>query len=379
MVAPPDSPAAPPQPRRLPSPIRPREFGRVQAALVAASALAGLSFVWVLFYQLTLLSGALGYLICSYIAFLVIYWAASSLVEGRLLAKDRVITVVMWTAATVVLVTLLIVVYFVVSHGWRTLRWHFFVTDDRNSGPLSPVGSAGGLHAIVGTVEQNGLAMLMGVPLAVLTAIFLNEVGGRFTKSVRTVVTAMSGVPSIVAGLFIYTIWILQFHYHFSGFAAAMALTILLLPTVTRTTEEVLKLVPGGLREASLALGAPEWRTAWSVVLPTARSGVITGVLLGVAVTVGETAPLLFTAFGSASTNLDPLHGVQAALPLVAYTQLQEPIKSQIALGYTTELVLLLLVLILFVLARIVGRNKKSKSRLLAQLWSLTSRRKVTP
>jgi phosphate transport system permease protein len=346
---------------------------------VAASALAGLSFVWVLFYQLTLLSGALGYLICSYIAFLVIYWAASSLVEGRLLAKDRVITVVMWTAATVVLVTLLIVVYFVVSHGWRTLRWHFFVTDDRNSGPLSPVGSAGGLHAIVGTVEQNGLAMLMGVPLAVLTAIFLNEVGGRFTKSVRTVVTAMSGVPSIVAGLFIYTIWILQFHYHFSGFAAAMALTILLLPTVTRTTEEVLKLVPGGLREASLALGAPEWRTAWSVVLPTARSGVITGVLLGVAVTVGETAPLLFTAFGSASTNLDPLHGVQAALPLVAYTQLQEPIKSQIALGYTTELVLLLLVLILFVLARIVGRNKKSKSRLLAQLWSLTSRRKVTP
>ena len=118
-------------------------------------------------------------------------------------------------------------------------------------------------------------------------------------QPVRTIVDAMSGVPSIVAGLFIYAVWILQFHHTFSGFAAALALSVLMLPTITRTAEEVLRLVPDGLREASLALGAPEWRDGLVVVLPTARSGLITAVILGVARAVGETAPLIMTAFGS--------------------------------------------------------------------------------
>ena len=155
----------------------------------------------------------------------------------------------------------------------------------------------------------------MGVPLAIATAVFLNEVGGRGVRLVRTVVTAMSGTPSVVAGIFIYSILILTHVLTYSGFAASLALVVILLPSVTRVVEEVLRVVPGGLREASLALGAPQWRTVWSVVLPTARSGVVTAVLLGVARIVGETAPLLFTAFGSQVINSNPFAHPQAPCP----------------------------------------------------------------
>ena len=150
------------------------------------------------------------------------------------------------------------------------------------------------------------IAAAIGVPAAIATAVFLNEVRGRGVRIVRTVVTAMSGTPSVVAGIFIYSILILDHVLTYSGFAASLALTVILLPSVTRVVEEVLRVVPSGLREASAALGAPEWRTTWSVVLPTARSGVVTAVLLGIARIVGETAPLLFTAFGSQAINANP-------------------------------------------------------------------------
>ncbi len=178
----------------------------------------------------------------------------------------------------------------------------------RASQPAAPnaLAHVGVAHAIVGTLEEVGLAAVIGVPIALATAIFLNEVGGKGTRIVRTVVTAMSGLPSIVAGLFIYSIFIINHVLSYSGFAASLALFVMLLPSVTRTTEEVLRVVPSGLREASAALGAPEWRTTWSVVLPTARSGVVTAVLLGIARIVGETAPLLFTAFGSQIMNTNP-------------------------------------------------------------------------
>jgi len=179
---------------------------------------------------------------------------------------------------------------------------------------------------------------------------------------VRTIVNAMSGVPSIVAGLFIYAVWILQFHHTFSGFAASLALSILMLPTVTRTSEEVLRLVPDGLREASLALGAPEWRTTWSVVLPTARSGLITAVILGVARAVGETAPLIMTAFGSNSLNADAFSNPQQSLPLFVWQQYQLggglSGAGPLYRAWTGALVLIGLVLLLFSLARLVARSR---------------------
>jgi phosphate transport system permease protein len=169
----------------------------------------------------------------------------------------------------------------------------------------------------------------------------------------------MSGTPAVVAGIFIYSIFILTHVLTYSGFAASLALTVILLPSVTRVVEEVLRVVPGGLREASLALGAPQWRTVWSVVLPTARSGVVTAVLLGIARIVGETAPLLFTAFGSQVKNWDVFAHPQAALPLVIWSDFKQAQAVEIDLAFQAAFVLMLFVLILFVAARFFSGGKR--------------------
>jgi phosphate transport system permease protein len=164
----------------------------------------------------------------------------------------------------------------------------------------------------------------------------------------------MSALPTIVAGLFNYVIYVTTTHHGFSGFAGGLALSIMLLPNVTRTTEEVLKVVHGSLREASMALGAPEWRTVWSVVLPTARTGIVTAVLLGIARVVGETAPLLVTIFGTTSMQPNPLH-TQEALPLFVWQYYQLPLARDVERAFSAGLVLVGLVLILFVIARLVA------------------------
>jgi phosphate transport system permease protein len=156
-----------------------------------------------------------------------------------------------------------------------------------------------------------------------------------------------------VAGIFIYSVVVI--HFGFSGLAGSLALAVLLLPTVTRGTEEVLKIVPDDLREASAALGAPQWRTVWSVVLPTARSGILTAVLLGIAVAIGETAPLLFTVFGAPSTNWNLFSGPQASLPLLIYEAVRSSSTANVSLGFTAALVLFLMVFTVFILARILG------------------------
>jgi phosphate transport system permease protein len=204
--------------------------------------------------------------------------------------------------------------------------------------------------------------VIISVPLAILCAVFLNEIGGPLKRPIRLFVDAMSGVPSIVAGLFIYAVVAIRFG--FSGLAAALALSILMLPTVTRTSEEVLRLVPDGLREGSLALGASEWRTVWGVVLPTARSGLITAVILGVARAVGETAPLILTSFGASVMNLNALHGPQDALPLYVWRYIQAPQGSALYLrALSAALVLIVLVLGLFTLARVLGSRASFETR----------------
>jgi phosphate transport system permease protein len=274
---------------------------------------------------------------------------------GRLEANDRLVGALVLLGALITVTPLVLVTAYVVSKGWGLLSVHVFLHDQHGVGPLSPPGSGGVGHAIVGTIEQAGIAALIGVPVAVLTAVFLNEVGGRLTRTVRVVVTAMSGVPAIVAGIFIYSIWIVGFGEGFSGFAAALALTVILLPLVTRGAEEVLKVVPDELREASSALGAHEWRTVWSVVLPTARPGITTAVLMGIARVVGEAAPLLVTVLSTNILNANPFHGPQQALPLLTYNQIKLPLRSAIELGFTAALVLYLIVFVLFLLARVLG------------------------
>jgi len=263
-------------------------------------------------------------------------------------------------------IPLVLMLLFLVQKGWGLLSVHLFFKDLKGVGPLSKPGSGGLSMAIVGTLEQVGLAIVWGVPAGIITAIFLNEVKGRFTSTVRTVVTAMAGLPSIMAGVFIYSIWIVIFREGFSGLAGSFAIAIMLLPSITRTTEEVLKVVSGGLREAALALGAPEWRTVWSVVLPTARTGIITAVVLGVARAVGETAPLLFTIFGNNFVNANPFHGPQSSLTLFLFQNIKSSNRAQVSLAYTAALVLVMIVLVLFTITRILGRTKRSRNRLSA-------------
>jgi phosphate transport system permease protein len=347
-------------------PRKTRDFGAQGVALLAGSALSAFAIVWIFFYELTLLSGAFGFIVCWYACFLLLSWIVTTLTVDRAAATDRVVTTVVASCAALIICLLLYIIIWVFIRGIAHFSFGFLYRTMRFYQPADPhlFSDVGVGQAIVGTLEQVGLAAIMAVPLAFMTAIFLNEVGGWGTRFVRTIVTAMSGVPSIVAGVFIYAVFIVPHVLGYSGFAASMALFVLMLPSVTRTTEEVLRVVPGGLREASLALGASEWRTVRRVVLPTARSGLITAVVLGIAIAAGETAPLIFTAFGNTDMNYDAFHGPQAALPLVLYEYITAAQPAVVQLAFTAGFVLLSLVLILFVVARLVGRRSTHKGRL---------------
>lgn len=280
-------PVRPANPRRA---LRPKDFRPAEFGLLIVTVVAAISIVWIVFEQLTLLSGTFGFIVCCVVTFLCLYWTVNSLVYGRRVAADRFVSALVSIAALCMFIPLGLLIVYLVIKGWGLLSIHLFVSTQKGvpevCTPGVPCPKPGILHAMVGTAEQIGLAAAMGIPLAILTAVYLSEVGGFGARAVRIVVTAMSGVPAIVAGLFVYTFWVITFK--FSGFAGSLALALLLLPTVTRGTEEVLKIVPNDLREASRALAAPEWRTVWSVVLPTARSGLITAVLLGTAVRAGR-------------------------------------------------------------------------------------------
>lgn len=277
---------------------------------------------------------------------------------GPVVATDRLMTSLVWASGLFAVAILLWMILYVAAKGIPGLSWGFFTDDMGDVGPLNPGGGA--FHSIVGTLEQTGLATLFSVPVGIMTAIYLNEMQGRLAPLVRFVVDAMSGIPSIVAGLLVYTVWVspdlpIIGRQGFSGVAAAMALTVVMLPFVTRSAEEMLRIVPGSLREASLALGAPEWRTILRVVVPTARSGLVTAAILGVARVVGETAPVLLTAFGSASVNADPFTEPQSNLPLFVWALIKQPNEVQIQRAWTGALVLVSLVLVLFTMARIVA------------------------
>lgn len=335
--------------------IRPRAVHRNDVIVTVASAMSSFALVWVFYYRLTPFAGIQGFLLLWFAAFLFIHFLAVAEHEDVSAAKDRTVSAAITVVALTLIAILAIIVAYVIYRGYRTLSLSFFKDTMQFNSSLSKATEGGGLHSLVGTIEQVAIAAFISVPLGVLTAVFLNEVGGRLRRPVRIFVDAMSGVPSIVAGLFIYAVWVSRFG--FSGFAGALALSILMLPSVTRTTEVVLRLVPGGLREASLALGAPEWKTVWGVVLPTARTGIITATILGVARIIGETAPLRLTSFGADTLNADPFSGAQDALPLYVYKWVRFPGVANADRGWTAAFVLMMLVLVLFTLARAVGRR----------------------
>jgi phosphate transport system permease protein len=250
---------------------------------------------------------------------------------------------------------------------------NFFKQDMSSAGPLDPLTVGGITHAIVGTLIMTFISLLITVPLGVACAVFLNETGGKMAGTVRTVVTAMTALPSILAGLFIFATWILVLGMPRSGLAAAIAMSIMILPIIIRSADVVLRLVPGNLREASSALGAPHWRTVWHVVLPTARSGLTTSVILGVARGVGETAPVLLTAGFTSSMNTNPFKDPMVSLPLAALNFVRSPQPALVARGFATAAVLMILVLVLFTTARMLGgrpagrQSKRQAKRAKAQ------------
>ena len=358
-------PAAPSLQTPFAAPDRPKRqarFDRERVILGGACAVSSFALVWIVYYRLTPASGPFGFALCWYGAFLATTWLVTREREGAIAATDRTMTMAIGTVSVVLIAALAFILGEVVVKGLPSLRPHFFVKTMKGVGPLSKATDGGAFHSIAGTLEQVGLATLISVPLGVLTAIYLNEIGGRFTRPVRMFVDAMSGIPSILCGLFIYAVWVLRFG--FSGWAAALALSILMLPTITRTSAEVLRLVPDGLREASLAAGASEWRTTWNVVLPTARSGLVTAVLLGIARAVGDTAALIATAAGFDSFNGNPFHGQQDSLPLFVYKQIRIGlIAAQTSRAWTGALVLVALVLLIFAAARFVSRPPRARRR----------------
>jgi phosphate transport system permease protein len=338
---------------------RPRRLGKMTKqdfVLLAGSSVAGLALTWLSYSRLLPFHGLQGFLFVWFVLFLALYYIAVREVDGRVIAKDRMMTAMIAIVAIGIIVPLALIIGYVAWKGLRYLRFSFFTQTMASITPTSPAGHAGGLQSMVGTIEQVGIAVCIGVPLGILTAIYLSEVKGRLRRPVRIFVDAMSGVPSIVAGLFIYAVFVTK--TGFSGFAAGLALSILMLPTVTRITEVVLRLVPDGLREASLAMGSPEWQTVWRVVLPTARTGIITAIILGIARVVGETAPLIMTAFGSPLLNANPFQGAQAAMPLTAFRLFTSSQPADVGRAWVFAIVLLMMVLALFVTARRFGKRQ---------------------
>jgi phosphate transport system permease protein len=228
----------------------------------------------------------------------------------------------------------------------------------RGVGPLDS--SGGAYHAIIGTLEQVGIACMLSIPLGILVAVYVVEYGrGRLAFLVRFFVDVMTGLPSIVAGLFIFAFWVVGLHKGFSGFAAGLALAVLMLPVVARSTEEMLKLVSSDLREASYALGLPRWRTVVSVVLPTASAGITTGVVLAIARVTGETAPLLLTAFGFDAVKTNPLRGPQAGLPLFVFSQAGSAFEVAVRRAWAGAVTLIAIVLMLTIVARLLASRNR--------------------
>jgi phosphate transport system permease protein len=323
---------------------------------VIAAAVSGVSVALLLFGRLAAFSGTIGFIIVAYVAFLLIYALLVALDDDVQVVRDRVVTMLLYSAAATLLTALAFVISYTLWAGHKALlHANFFTQDLRRAGPQQGLGVGGVQHAIVGTLWTIAIALVLTVPLGLTAAIYLNEAHGSLARFVRTIVEAMTALPSIIAGLFIFATWILVFHNQKAALGGALALSVDMLPIIIRAAEVVLRLVPGTLREASFALGSSRWRTMRRVTLPTARSGLATAVILGTARGVGETAPVLLTVGYTTALNTDPFHGPIVTLPLAAFELVRTDEPNLVARGYAAAALLLVIVLTLFVIARWIG------------------------
>ncbi len=290
-------------------------------------------------------------------------YAWSRAVEGRRRAKDRAVTMAIVASFGAAMAPLISLLYEVISRGAKGISWEFFTTTSRGV-----VGGGGAEHAIVGTLIITGCAVVISVPIGIMAAIYMNEYGhGPLRRALTFFVDVMTGIPSIVAGLFAYALFELFFGPGIQmGIMGSIALSVLMIPIVIRSAEEVLKIVPNHLREASYALGTPKWKTITKVVLPTAFAGLVTGVMLATARIIGETAPLLVTTGVVDSLNVNPFQGRMQNLAVYAYNQYRSPgVMKQASYdrAWAAALTLIFIVMILNVAARLVYRRHKTENR----------------
>ncbi|WP_299444541.1 phosphate ABC transporter permease PstA [uncultured Phycicoccus sp.] len=281
--------------------------------------------------------------------------------SGGRAVKDVTARVVMWLAFGIAVVPLVWILGSTLVKGGHMLVDSVWWTNSQ-SGITSRRVGGGAVHAIQGTLIQAAVTAAMSVPVGVLTAVYLVEYGrGRLARTVSFMVDILTGIPSIVAGLFIYALWVTTLGFQRVAFAVTLALAMLMIPTIVRSTEEMLKLVPNELREASYALGVPKWKTIMKIVVPTAFSGIVTGVLLGLARVMGETAPLIILGPYTKVIATDLFDGLMATLPTMINQDRTEALQPALDRVWGASLTLILLVFMLNLLGRFVGRFSKVK------------------
>ena len=332
--------------------LRQRSVPRIALSGGAAAAVA----VAALLFAVTPMQGQADFVVFATLLVVVTVVGVTWAVEGRRRATDRLATSGALVALALTLLPLGFTLGYTAYRGAKRISGPFLTHSMAGVGPLSPQG--GIYHAIIGTLEQVLLASALAVPLGLLVAIYVTEYGrNAFAAAIRFLIDVMTGIPSIVAGLFVLAFWVLALHQGFSGFAGSMALAILELPIVVRAAEEMLRLVPGSLREASYALGVPRWKTILYVVLPTARTGITTGVMLAVARVMGETAPVLLVVGNNNFIHTNPFSGPQASLPLFIFQNAGSSSDFDVNRAWAAALTLIAMVVVLYVAARLLTRR----------------------
>ena len=321
----------------------------------------GAALISVILVAITPLKGKLAYVAVFFFAYIVIDFVVSFRKAGRPAAIDSLFRALVTTTIVIAATPIVSILVTVWVRGHHGLHWTLFTKDMHSNAFTDPVNQGGLLHAIIGTFLIVIVAMVISVPIGILTALYLTEIRGRFTRPIEFLVQAMSGVPSIVAGLFIYAAILIPFTKAVNGFEGSLALAILMIPTVARTSQEVLKLIPSDLREAGVALGGTQWRSVALVVVPAARSGLITALILGVARVAGETAPILLLTGGSGTKNFNMFSGSMGTLPNYIWQAFGAGTPESITRAWAGILVLLVIVVILFTSARILGNRKVGK------------------
>jgi len=344
----------------LPTPQKPWKTTNRQrfstALLIVAAALISLVII-----GSTGLNGKLGFLSTLFITSSLLIFIQQWRLRDKAAAKDSLLSSFALLGMIMTVIPIISIVSTVVIKGYKGIHIGMFFNDMSLNSVNDPIKQGGLLHALVGTIIMVGGALIISFPIGVLTALYLTEIRGKLSRPIKFLVQAMSGVPSIVAGLFILSSLVYPVTKSLSGMMGSLALSILMIPTIARTSEEMLRLIPSELREAGVALGGTQWRTVAGVVLPAAKSGLVTAIILGMARIIGETAPLLLVSGGGDSINLNPTSGAMGSLPYYIWKAfLTGGTEEAFARAWGGLLVLLAFIFILFGLARFISGRRVS-------------------